>query len=56
MIEIPAGTFRMGSDGHCPEQAPMQRVHVDAFAIHPTTVTNAQFAAFVEATIHQRLP
>jgi formylglycine-generating enzyme len=50
VIEIPAGTFRMGSDHHYPEEAPTHRVHVDAFSMHPTTVTNEQFAAFVAAT------
>ena len=50
MIEVPAGTFRMGSDDHYPEEAPAHRVSVDAFAISATTVTNEQFASFVEAT------
>ena len=50
VIELPAGTFRMGSDDHYPEEAPAHRVSVDAFAISPTTVTNEQFAAFVAAT------
>jgi len=50
VIEVPAGTFRMGSDDHYPEEAPAHRVSVDAFAISATTVTNEQFASFVEAT------
>ncbi len=50
MLEIPAGTFRMGSDDHYPQEAPVHAVRVDAFAINPTTVTNEQFAAFVEST------
>ncbi|HUS41930.1 MAG TPA: formylglycine-generating enzyme family protein [Ilumatobacteraceae bacterium] len=50
MIEVPAGTFRMGSDDHYPEEAPAHRVSVDAFSISATTVTNEQFATFVEAT------
>ena len=50
MIQIPAGTFRMGSDDHYPEEAPSHLVAVDAFEISETTVTNEQFAAFVEAT------
>ena len=50
MIEIPAGTFRMGSDDHYPEEAPTHQVSVDAFSISATTVTNEQFAAFVDAT------
>ena len=50
VIELPAGTFRMGSDDHYPEEAPTHLVRVDAFAISATTVTNEQFAAFVDST------
>jgi formylglycine-generating enzyme required for sulfatase activity len=50
VIEIPAGMYRMGSDDHYPEEAPPHQVRVDAFSISPTTVTNEQFAAFVDAT------
>ena len=50
MIELHAGVFRMGSDEHYPEEAPAHQVQVDGFSINPTTVTNEQFAAFVEAT------
>jgi formylglycine-generating enzyme required for sulfatase activity len=50
MIRIPGGTFRMGSDRHYPEEAPVHRVTVDGFLIDATPVTNAQFRAFVQAT------
>jgi formylglycine-generating enzyme len=50
MIWIPGGTFRMGSDRHYPEEAPVHRVTVEGFWIDPTPVTNAQFRKFVEAT------
>jgi formylglycine-generating enzyme required for sulfatase activity len=50
MIRIPGGTFRMGSDKHYPEEAPVHRVTVDAFWIDRTPVTNRQFKAFVRAT------
>ncbi len=50
MIRIPGGTFRMGSDRHYPEEAPVHSVTVDGFWIDPTPVTNAQFRAFVAAT------
>src|SRR5262245_33883383 len=50
MIRIPGGTFRMGSDRHYPEEAPVHRVTVDGFWMDRTPVTNAQFRAFVEAT------
>ena len=52
MIRIPGGTFRMGSDKHYPEEAPVHRVTVDAFWIDRTPVTNRQFKAFVRATGH----
>ena len=50
---IAGGTFRMGSDRHYPEEAPVHRVTVDGFWIDETTVTNRQFKAFVRATGHR---
>jgi len=50
MIQIPGGTFRMGSDMHYPEEAPVHRVTVDAFWIDRTPVTNREFRKFVAAT------
>jgi formylglycine-generating enzyme required for sulfatase activity len=50
MAWIPAGTFRMGSDAHYPEEAPAREVAVDGFWIDRFQVTNAQFAAFVDDT------
>jgi sulfatase modifying factor 1 len=47
---VPGGTFRMGSDKHYPEEAPVHRVTVDRFWMDRTPVTNTQFGAFVEAT------
>ncbi|MXP26690.1 SUMF1/EgtB/PvdO family nonheme iron enzyme [Altererythrobacter indicus] len=52
MICIPAGTFTMGSERFYPEEKPLRRVSVSAFAIDETPVTNRAFAAFVEATGH----
>ena len=43
MIFVPGGTFRMGSDRHYPEEAPVHRVTVDGFWIDRTPVTNRQF-------------
>ncbi len=40
MVFIPGGTFRMGSDKHYSEEAPVHRVTVDAFARARTPVTN----------------
>jgi formylglycine-generating enzyme required for sulfatase activity len=50
MVSIPAGTFRMGSDQHYPEEAPARMVAVGAFSIDRFQVTNAEYAAFVEDT------
>jgi len=52
MVWIAGGTFRMGSDRHYPEEAPVHRVRVDGLWIDRTPVTNRQFRAFVEATGH----
>src|ERR1700730_14107571 len=52
MLRIPGGTFRMGSDRHYPEEAPVHRVTVDEFYIDRTPVTNRQFKEFVRATGH----
>ena len=53
MVWIPGGTFRMGSDRHYPEEAPVHRVTVDGFRIDRTPVTNRQFKAFIKATGHK---
>jgi formylglycine-generating enzyme len=53
MARIPGGTFRMGSNDHYPEEAPVHRVTVDGFWIDRTPVTNRQFKAFVKATGHK---
>jgi sulfatase modifying factor 1 len=50
MLVVPGGTFRMGSDKHYPEEAPVHRVTVDGFRMDRTPVTNRQFREFVEAT------
>jgi len=49
-IRIPGGTFRMGSDTHYPEEAPVHRVTVDGFWIDRTPITNRRFKGFVGAT------
>src|SRR5580704_17197373 len=50
MVWIPGGTYRMGSDQHYPEEAPVHRVTVDAFWMDRTPVTNLEFRRFVNAT------
>lgn len=52
MIRIAGGTFRMGSDRHYREEAPVHRVAVSPFWIDRTPVTNRQFRTFVRATGH----
>lgn len=55
MIFIPAGTFRMGSDHHQPEERFTHIARVDAFWIDRHEVTNAQFRKFVDATGYRTL-
>ncbi len=52
MASIPAGVFRMGSDGPeaGPVEGPSHAVRVRAFRMDVHEVTNAQFAEFVNAT------
>ncbi|WP_448205660.1 formylglycine-generating enzyme family protein [Azospirillum sp. sgz302134] len=52
MIWVPAGTFTMGSDDPKgrDDESPAHRVRVNGFWMDATTVTNAQFRRFVEAT------
>jgi formylglycine-generating enzyme required for sulfatase activity len=49
---IPGGTFLMGSDNHYPEEAPAHPVTVDGFWMDQHTVTNKEFARFVQRTRH----
>lgn len=50
MVDVPTGSFQMGSDRHYPEEAPVHRVAVDGFSMASIAVTNRQFAAFVDST------
>ena len=50
LIDVPAGSFRMGSADFYPKESPVHDVAVAPFAIERHTVTNAQFAEFVCAT------
>src|SRR5690242_17216973 len=52
MVLIPGGTFRMGSDDHYLEEASAHKVTVGPFWMKRHTVTNAEFARFVEATAY----
>jgi sulfatase modifying factor 1 len=55
MLWIPSGTFCMGSDRHYPEERPAHRVSVDGFWMDAGAVTNAEFAAFIDATGYRSL-
>jgi formylglycine-generating enzyme len=50
MIEIPSGSFRMGSADFYPEEQPVREVQVSSFAIDRGPVTVARFARFIEQT------
>ncbi|MCA1686973.1 MAG: formylglycine-generating enzyme family protein, partial [Planctomycetia bacterium] len=51
MVWVPGGTFWMGgNDGTTTDADPSHLVRVDGFWVDRTEVTNAQYAAFVEAT------
>ncbi len=47
---VPPQTATLGSDAHYAEEGPVRDVTVDGFWIQTHQVTNANFAAFVEAT------
>ncbi|MEO5707885.1 MAG: formylglycine-generating enzyme family protein [Alteraurantiacibacter sp.] len=50
MVQVPGGTFTMGSEAFYPEERPLRRVKVDSFRLDETPVTNRQFSQFVAAT------
>jgi sulfatase modifying factor 1 len=49
-VRIPAGEYAVGSDEHYAEEAPRRRVQVAEFWLDRHTVTNREYAAFVDAT------
>jgi len=51
-VAVPAGDFWMGSADGDEDEFPMHRVHVPAFHITRTPVTNAQYFEFVRAAQH----
>ncbi|MEM6634714.1 MAG: formylglycine-generating enzyme family protein [Pseudomonadota bacterium] len=50
MVWIEGGMFRMGSDAHYADEAPVRQVRVDGFWMDPATVTNLSFDLFVKET------
>ncbi|MDE0325600.1 MAG: SUMF1/EgtB/PvdO family nonheme iron enzyme [Candidatus Poribacteria bacterium] len=49
MVLIPAGEFQMGSNNGSSDERPVHTVYVDAFYIDKYEVTNAEYAAFLNA-------
>jgi iron(II)-dependent oxidoreductase len=49
MVAIPAGTFTMGRDDGPADERPAHRVTLPAYRIDRLPVTNAEFAAFLDA-------
>ncbi len=55
MIEIPSGNFIRGSapgEGRLDEQ-PKRKIYVNSFAIDKFEVSNSQYMAFIEETLHK---
>jgi formylglycine-generating enzyme required for sulfatase activity len=52
MVFVPAGPFPMGRDDGPEDERPARTVHVDAFSIDRTEVTNAQYKALCDSTRH----
>jgi formylglycine-generating enzyme required for sulfatase activity len=50
LVWIPAQTTTVGSDVHYPEESPARSATLPGFWIQARQVTNAEFAAFVDAT------
>ena len=46
MVQIPAGSFEMGSNDGDADEKPVHRVSVNAFAMSKTEITNRQFRQF----------
>ena len=50
LIDVPAGTFTIGSDeGHYDDESPVHQVELAAFGIGKFPVTNAEWALFMQA-------
>jgi sulfatase modifying factor 1 len=53
MIQVPAGSFRMGSENGGSNEKPMHEVFLDEYWIDKYEVTNEQFARFVSETRYE---
>ena len=52
MAQIPAGTFRMGSEDFYPDERPVREIEVGEFWMDPAPVTVREFRRFVRETGH----
>ena len=52
MVQVPAGTFRMGSEDFYPDERPVREVEVGEFWMDPAPVTVREFRRFVKETGH----
>ncbi|WP_283234694.1 formylglycine-generating enzyme family protein [Candidatus Protofrankia californiensis] len=54
MVQLPGGRFLMGTEDdegyRADGEGPVREIELNPFSIEPTTVTNTQFATFVNAT------
>ena len=53
MMEIPGGTFMMGSEAGNDDEKPVHEVSLDAFLMDQTEVTNSMFADFLNVNGNQ---
>ncbi len=51
-VEVPAGTFQMGSTDGADDERPVRTVSLSSFCLSAYPVTNAQYAEFVRHTGH----
>jgi len=56
LIEIPAGSFLMGSASAASDEQPVPEVGLDPFWLGKFTVTNREFEIFAVETAHPSLP
>ncbi len=56
LVLVKGKWFNMGSEEGQDDERPVHRVWVDAFALGSSQVTNAEYAAFLEATGHRSPP
>ena len=56
LIEVPAGSFLMGSNSGADDEKPVHEVRLDAFLLGTVPITNHEFKIFAGETAHPGLP